>query len=113
MIGLVVVGVGLYLALWSDHSVLPNPGGAAEWRSAPAVVRRLASKRTAPVLFPAVILQITGIVMAGAGILAATGALPYPLSAASFYLIVGLWVLALLSVVFVELRSRVKRDRRL
>jgi len=113
MIGLVVVGVILYGALWRDHSVLPNPGGAAEWRSAPTVVRRLSTKRGAPVLIPAVILQITGIVMAGVGVLAASDALPYPLSAAGYYLIVALWVLSLVSIVFVELRSRVRCDKRL
>lgn len=112
MIGLVIVGVILYWGLWSDPSVLPNPDGAAEWRNAPRIVKSFSTRRGAPVLIPAFVLQVTAIVMAAVGVLAAAGALPSQLSSASYYLIVALWMLALVSLVFVEVRARVRRRGR-
>jgi hypothetical protein len=110
-LSLIIPGFAIYLALWFDHQVVPNPGGAGEWRSVPRSIKRFAVRGNQPVLLPALFGQTAGGVMLVVGLLSLTGLLVYPLSAVAAYAIAGVWLLALGSFGLVDLRARWWRRR--
>lgn len=110
-LSLIIPGLGIYLLLWSDHSGVPNPNGAGEWRSVPRWIRRIVVRGDGPVLIGAVFVQLAAAVMLVVGLLSLTELLVYPLSAVGYYAIVGSWVLALASWGLVEIRARIWRRR--
>lgn len=108
---LIISGLGIYLLLWSDHDVVPNPDGAGEWRSVPRWIKRIVVRGDGPVLIGAVFGQLAAAVMLVVGLLRVTEILVYPLSAVGAYAIAGSWVLALGSFGLVEIRARMWRRR--
>lgn len=109
---LVLVGFATWLALWLGHDDgIPNPEGAGEWRSVPALLRPLFRRGPGPVLIGTVFLQFAALTLVAVPLLYALGVLATSAAIGSS-LIVGSWVFALASWGFVWLRWRRWRARR-
>jgi hypothetical protein len=59
---LILGAVGVYLALWHNSDVVPNPGGLGEWQGVPNRLRPIVRRGSGPVLIGAVAVQVAAVV---------------------------------------------------
>ena len=103
---LILLGLGVYLGLWFDSSVVPFPEGPGEWRSAPVWLRRAVRRGPGPVLIAAVAVQAAGAVTFVVGVIRQLGFLEFPVSGIAAWAIVLSWCAALATWGLLAIRAR-------
>lgn len=103
---LILLGLGVYLGLWFDSSVVPYPRGPGEWRSAPVWLRRAVRRGPGPVLIAAVAVQAAGTVTLVVGVIRQLGFLEFPFSGLGAWAIVVSWCAALATWGLLAIRAR-------
>lgn len=103
---LILLGLGVYLGLWFDSSVVPYSQGPGEWGSAPAWLRKAVRRGPGPVLIAAVAVQAAGAVTFVVGVIRQLEFLEFPVSELGAWTIVLSWCAALATWGLLAIRAR-------